>query len=41
MQKKKNHIRLPDLKVPLIICSIIGALLLGMFLITAFAVEQI
>ena len=41
MQKKKNHIRLPDLKVPLIICSIIGALLIGMFLITAFAVEDI
>ena len=41
MQNKKNHIRLPDLKAPLIICSMIGALLLGMFLITAFAVEDI
>ena len=41
MQKKNNRALLPDLKKPLVICSVIGALLLGMFLATAFAVGEI
>ncbi len=40
MQNKNHHARLPNLKTPLIVCSIIGAILLGMFLATVFLVEE-
>ena len=41
MAKKKSYASRTDLRAPLIICAIIGALLLTMFLVVAFVEEAL
>ena len=41
MAKKKGYAARTDLRAPLIICAIIGALLLAMFVVVTFAKESL
>ena len=41
MAKKKSYAARTDLRVPLILCAIIGALLLTMFLVVVFVEEAL
>ena len=41
MAKKKSYASRTDLRAPLIICAIIGALLLSMFLVVVFVKEAL
>ena len=41
MAKKKSYAARTDLRAPLIICAIIGALLIAMFAVVTFAKESL
>ncbi len=41
MQKKKSHAFRSDLRAPMIVCAIVGAVLLGMLLAILYAVEDL